>query len=145
MLSFNLDWVRVLGLVVSTILPIIVALVTNSKTLGHWKAILLAVLAAVTGFGTEVLQALTNHTAYDVGQGLLSALAAFLVAVAMYFGLWKPTGLTSSGTGLLSGNRDAIPVQESADSFARRHTGDTFITVNSSDPLATKDDVPPHA
>lgn len=136
MLSFNLDWVQVLGLVVSVILPIVVALVTNSATLGRWKALLLALLAAVTGFGTEVLQALTNHTAYDVGQGLLGALAAFIIAAATYAGLWKPTGLTSSGNGLLSGNR--VTVQESAESYARRRTGDP-------EPLASKDDAPPHA
>lgn len=121
MLTFNLDWIQVLGIVVSVVLPILVALITNSATDARWKAILLAGLSAITGFGTEVLKALTEHTVYNVGQGLLAALAAFLVASAMYFGLWKPTGVTSSGTGLLSGNRQ--------------------VASEGSSPLATKGDI----
>lgn len=137
MLSFRLDWVQVLGLLVSIILPILVALVTNWKTQATLKAVLLALLAAVTGFGTEVLKALTDHTAYDVGQGLLSALAAFIIAVAMYLGLWKPTRITSSGNGLLSGNKDGSLTQRTANPY-RAGAGGT-------EPLASKDDAPPHA
>lgn len=132
MLTSNLDWVQVLGLVVSIILPIIVALVTNAKLDGRWKAVLLALLSAVTGFGTEVLRALTEHLPYDVGQGLLSAFAAFIVATAMYFGLWRPTGLTSSGNGLLSGNRIVVHESPSTAQYAR--TGEPT-------PLASKGDV----
>lgn len=147
MLTFNLDWVQVLGIVVSVILPIIVGVVTNSAVPPRWKAILLALLSAVTGFGTEVLRALTEHAAYNVGQGLLSALAAFLIAAATYLGFWRPVGLTSSGNGLLSGNRTP-GVQESEESKAHRamiEAGGTVVNTpdyrTSAQPLASKSDV----
>ena len=39
--------------------------------------------------------------AYDLGNGLVLALTAFLVAVAMYFGLWKPTTVTAKAQNVL--------------------------------------------
>lgn len=132
MLTFNLDWIQILGLAVSTVLPIIVALVTNWEMKAAPKAILLAALSAVTGFGSEVLRALTEGVTYNVGQGLLAALTAFLVATAMYFGLWKPTGLTSSGNGLLSGNR--VVVQEDSETAQYARTGNP-------EPMASKTDL----
>lgn len=148
MLTFNLDWVQVLGLLVSIVLPVFVAIVTKWKTPSAWKVVLLALLSALTGFGTEVLQALTNHLPYNVGQGLLSALGAFLIAVVTYLGLWKPLGVSSSGNGLLSGNPNPIP--EATPLHAVHFEPGAIVVQNpsyrdSGAPLASKDDVPPHA
>lgn len=92
MITFNADWPLIIGLLVSTVLPLIVGLVTKTVTHSGVKAVLLAGLAAVTGLLTELGAALTSQTPYDLGTGLILALAAFLVATGLHFGIYKPTG-----------------------------------------------------
>ncbi len=89
---FDVSWPLIIGLLVSTILPLIVGLVTKYQTRPGVRAVLLAGLAALTGLLTELGQALTSQTTYNLGTGLLLALTAFLVAVGFHFGLLKPTG-----------------------------------------------------
>jgi hypothetical protein len=98
---FNLPPALVLGLLVSTVLPIIVGLVTTRVTHSGVKAVLLAVLAAVTGLLTELLAAVNAGTAYDLGTGLVLALTAFLIAVAMHYGLWKPTTVSAKAQDMM--------------------------------------------
>lgn len=98
---FNLPPALVLGLLVSTVLPILVGLVTTRVTHPGIKAVLLAALAAVTGLGAELMAAVQAGVAYDLGTGLLLALGAFLVAVAMHFGLWKPTTVSAKAQDVL--------------------------------------------
>ena len=88
----EVSWPLVIGLLVSTILPLIVGLVTKWKTRAGVRAVLLAGLSALTGLLTELGNALTSQTTYNLGTGLLLALTAFLVAVGFHFGLLKPTG-----------------------------------------------------
>ncbi|WP_066038645.1 hypothetical protein [Herbiconiux solani] len=92
MITFDLPPVLIVGLIVSTILPLIVGLVTKVVTDPGVKAIILAGLAAVTGLGTEFLNAITSGTSYDLGTGLVLAVTSFLIAVGLHFGIWKPTG-----------------------------------------------------
>lgn len=106
---FNLPPALVIGLLVSTVLPILTGLVTTRLTSGGIKAVVLAVLSAVTGMLTELAAAMTAGAAYDLGTGLILALAAFLVAVAMYFGLWKPTTVTAKAQNVLV--KDKQPAQ----------------------------------
>jgi hypothetical protein len=96
MLTFDVSWPLILGLLVSTILPLLVGLVTTRVTNPGTKALLLAGLSAVTGLLTEVLNAVTAGTAYNVGSGLVFALASFLVASGLHFGIWKPTGAAAA-------------------------------------------------
>lgn len=84
--------IQVLSLVVGIILPILVGIVTTRATHSGVKAVLLALLAAVSGFGAELLDALTTSAHFDAGAAVLSWLGTFLVAVATHFGFWKPTG-----------------------------------------------------
>lgn len=91
MLSFQFDWVLVLSIVVTTLLPIITAWVTTAVASSKVKAIVLAALSAITGFGTELLNALSTGTSYEVFVGLLNAFVVFVVAVAVYFGFWRAT------------------------------------------------------
>lgn len=105
-IEFNLPPALILGLVVSTILPILVGLVTTRVTHGGTKAVLLAALAAVTGLLTELLAAVQAGVAYDIGNGLVLALTAFLVAVAMHFGLWKPVGASDKAQSVLVKPKD---------------------------------------
>lgn len=100
-IEFNLPPALVLGLVVSTVLPILVGLVTTRVTHGGTKAVILAALAALTGLLTELLAAVNAGVAYDLGNGLVFALTAFLVAVAMHYGLWKPTTVSTKAQEVL--------------------------------------------
>lgn len=86
------DPALIIQLLISTVLPLAVGLVTKTTTNGGTKAILLAGLALLTSLLTELGQAIANGTPYDIGQGLLLALPTFLIAVGMHFGLWRPTG-----------------------------------------------------
>ena len=96
MLQFIPDWVGVLTLVVSVILPVLVGLVTKVVTRPGVKAVLLALLSAVTGFGGELLNALVNQSPYNLFVGLITFITAFIIAVALHYGLWKPTGVSAS-------------------------------------------------
>jgi small basic protein len=96
MLQFTFSWVGILTLVVTVILPVLTGLVTTKLTSPGKKAIVLALLAAITGFGSELLNALTTNTAYDVFAGLLTFITAFVIAVALHFGFWKPVGTTDA-------------------------------------------------
>lgn len=112
MIQFSLDWVLVIQLLVSTILPILVGLVTKTVTSGAKKAVLLAILSLASSLLFEIGQALTEHTVYDLGRGLLLALPTFFVAVAMHYGLWKPTGVSETAQSLFIKGK-TITVQES--------------------------------
>lgn len=105
-LTFTLPPALVLGIVVSTVLPLLVGLVTKTVTHPGAKAILLALLAAVLGLLTELLAAVQAGRAYDLGTGIIVALGAFLVAVGMHFGIWKPTGLADSAQRVGTKNSD---------------------------------------
>ncbi|MBK0418265.1 hypothetical protein JD276_04370 [Leucobacter sp. CSA1] len=92
MIEFVVPPALIIGVLVATVLPLLVGLVTSTITHPGKRAVLLAVLSAVTGLLSELGAALTDGTTYNLGIGLLTALAAFLTAVGMHFGLYKPTG-----------------------------------------------------
>jgi hypothetical protein len=94
-------WVQLLGLFVSVILPAIVALVTNRFATSQVKSLTLLALAALTGFLTELFNALDHGTGYDVRAGIFSWAASFVVAVVSHYGLLKPTAVTGTN-GLLA-------------------------------------------
>ena len=106
MIVFNIPPALIIGMLVSTVLPILVGLVTTRVTHSGKKAILLAVLAAVTGLLTELLASVQAGTTYDMGAGLVLAITAFLVAVAMHYGLWKPTTVSSKAQDVLVTHHD---------------------------------------
>jgi small basic protein len=90
------SWVQLLTLLVSVILPILVALATNRLSSPGVKAVVLALLAALVGFLSELLDALVDNTAFNLGAAVMSWVTAFIIAVASHYGLLKPTGLTGS-------------------------------------------------
>lgn len=100
-IAFSLSPALLIGLLVSTILPILVGLVTTRVTRSGVKAVLLAALAAVTGLLTELLNSITAGVPYDLGVGLVLALTSFLIAVALHFGLWKPTTVSARAQDVL--------------------------------------------
>jgi hypothetical protein len=97
---FDLSPALVIGLVLFTILPLLVGLVTKVVTHPGVKAVLLALFSAVAGILVELLAAVTSNQPYDLGRGLVLALTAFLVAVGMHYGIWKPTGAAEALQGV---------------------------------------------
>lgn len=82
----DLSW---LELLVAVVLPLVVAVVTKEVRSSGLKAVVLAALAAVSAALTAVIASdgvLTEAT-------LQAGVEYFLVAVASYYGLWKPTGV----------------------------------------------------
>lgn len=90
--AFSLDPSLVIQLVVSTVLPLLVGLVTKTVTRPGVKAVLLALFALATSLLVELGASITAGATYDIGQGLLLALPTFLIAVGLHYGLWKPVG-----------------------------------------------------
>lgn len=92
MIVFNIDWVQALTFILAIFLPLLVGLITKVVTHPGVRAILLAFLSAAAGILSELVQALTSQTAYDLGAALITWIGVFVVAVATHFGVWKPTG-----------------------------------------------------
>ncbi|MFI6495907.1 hypothetical protein [Nonomuraea typhae] len=86
------DTAQILSLVVGIVLPLLVGYVTKESWSGGVKAVILAFLAAVSGFVTEALDAVNAGTSFDWRATLVAVLGTFLVAVGMHYGLYKPTG-----------------------------------------------------
>ena len=79
----------VVGLLVSTVLPILVGLVTTRVTSAGAKSVLLLVLTAVNGFCVEWA---ASGDGYDVWAGVLFWVVSLVTAVAVHFGVWRPIG-----------------------------------------------------
>lgn len=93
MIEFTLpslaDFVQV---VVTVLLPLLVGVVTRS-TFQH-KALVLLLLAAVTGLGSELLATITAGGTFDIGQGIVRLVLSFGAAVLLHYGFYKPEGIT---------------------------------------------------
>lgn len=93
MFVFTLDPALVIQLVLTVFMPIAVGLVTTRTTSGSIKTWLLAGLTLVTSLLTQLGAAVASNTPFDLGLALLAVIPAFAISVAMYYGLWKPTGI----------------------------------------------------
>jgi len=89
---------QLISLLVGTLLPILVALITDRAWPGAAKAITLLVLSAVSSFLSAWLVAINAGVAFDFSQAAFGVLTTFIVAVAMHFGLWKPAGASGSAS-----------------------------------------------
>ena len=95
-IMFTLDPATVVQFLIAFILPVLVGLVTTRVTSPAIKAWLLAGLSVVTSLLVELGRSIATGTTYDLGVALLAALPAFVVSVASYYGLLKPTGITAA-------------------------------------------------
>ena len=95
-MTFTVDPALVIQLLISTVLPLLVGLVTTRVTNSSAKAWLLAGLSLATSLLVELGDAWASGSTYDVGQGLLLALPTFLIAVGMHYGIYKPTGTSDA-------------------------------------------------
>lgn len=107
--SVAFDWPLIVGMIVSVVLPLLVGLVTKRVTNSGTRAVILAALAAVTGLLTELGNSMTAGVTYNLGMGVVFALAAFLVAVGMHFGIYKPTGASTAAQNALGGAKGLPP------------------------------------
>lgn len=105
MIEFTIEPALVIQMLVSTVLPLLVGLVTTRVTHGGIKAVLLAGFSLITSLLTELGVAVEAGVPYDLGQGLLLAVPTFLIAVGMHYGLWKPTTATTKAQGFLVKSR----------------------------------------
>lgn len=111
MITFTLDVALVVQILVSTVLPLLVGLVTKTITHPGAKAVILAILSLVTSLLTELGESLAAGTTYDVGIGLLLALPTFLIAVGMHYGIWKPIGASAKAQQLFDSNTIVVHEQ----------------------------------
>jgi len=126
MIEFNIPLFQVFTLLSAVVFPLLVGLVTKRATNPGRKAVLLAALSVLISLCTELAGALEAGTAYNLGTALLTGLGAFLVAVAMHYGLWKPTGVAeklqavgdASGTSGVTDTRVEVPVVVQIDTDA---------------------------
>lgn len=92
-MSTTIQGAQVLSLLIGVVLPILVGIVTKRTTHPGLKATLLALMAAVTGFLTEL--AAHPHD-FALSTAALAWLGTFMVAVATHFGFWSPTGISGA-------------------------------------------------
>jgi peptidoglycan/LPS O-acetylase OafA/YrhL len=85
---------QLISLLVGTVLPLLVGLVTTRETKPGVQALLLLALAVISGFLSTLLGDLNSGVEFDVFTSTVTALTTFLVGVGMHYGLWKPTNVT---------------------------------------------------
>lgn len=93
MLQYTLNGVGVLALLLQVVLPLVVALVTNSRWTSTAKGVMLLVLTAVTQFLTLWYQDRQNLIEFDWKTVLFNVVIAFIISVGSYFGLLRATAL----------------------------------------------------
>jgi hypothetical protein len=87
-----MDLYQWLNVAVSTLLPLLVGLLTKASWNGNLKAVLLLALAAVSAGATDLITA----GSLEGWKLLLEQTAVnWLVAVAVHFHLWRPTGVAA--------------------------------------------------
>lgn len=107
MIEFNIPLFQIFTLLAAVIFPLLVGLVTKRETNPGRKAVLLAGLSVLISLSTELAAALQSGEVYNLGMALLTGLGSFLVAVAMHYGLWKPTGVSEKMQDVGSGKHVA--------------------------------------
>ena len=91
-MEITFDAVTIWQLVLSTLLPLAVGLVTKIITNSSIKAVLLLFFALIGSLVAEIVRALQEGQVFDLGQALILTLPTFLIGVGMHYGIWKPTG-----------------------------------------------------
>lgn len=82
--------VALLALLIGTVLPILVGIVTTKVESRKVKSILLITLSAVSGLLTGALQgggAVTKEALY-------AGFVSYITAIAVHYGVYKPSGVT---------------------------------------------------
>lgn len=80
-----------LSLLIGTLIPVGVGLVTFHTTSPKTKALINLAAAAVTGFLTEWLVAMNTAAVFNWQQALVGVIAAFVASVGTLYGFYQPT------------------------------------------------------
>lgn len=94
--AFTLDWGVVVQIILATIMPVVVALVSTRVTKSNVRSWLLSGLTLATSLLTELGRSIATGTPFDIGIALLAAIPAFVISVSTYYGVWKPTGIAAA-------------------------------------------------
>lgn len=109
-----------LSLAVTIVLPILVGLVTRQSTSAGAKATLLLLLSAVTSVLSAWLQAENTAAVFHWIPVVYSTAINFGIAVALHFGLFKPTGVAGAAQRtLVADRRQAAVTAEDGRAYTR--------------------------
>lgn len=99
MVVFDLDWIVAVNLLVSLLLPAVVAYVSTLAWDSRAKVVLLAGLNALTAALGELLRVVTAGETYDAGAALLTFIVGLVVSWLSYDQAWKKAGITTATVG----------------------------------------------
>lgn len=85
-----------LSLVIAVVLPLLVGLMTKQSWSPGAKATLLLLFAAVKSFVEAWLDAANTSQPFLWTAVAVTIMTNFVIAVAVHFGLWRPTGATDA-------------------------------------------------
>jgi hypothetical protein len=85
-----------LSLLITIVLPLLVGVVTTRVTSANIKAVLLLALVAIKTFIEALIAADQAGIALAFVPFLMNLVLNFIIAVAIHFGLWKPSGLSTT-------------------------------------------------
>lgn len=83
--------VEFVSLLIGTVIPLLVGLLTKLNASSGVKAVVNALLAALAGFLTEA-----GSDEFVLGSAIVTVLLTWAVSVATYYGLYKPTGTSQA-------------------------------------------------
>lgn len=95
MIDTHVTLLQALTFLVSAVLPLIVGYVTTTLTSSKYQALLLALLAAITGFVSEWISDIQTGLGFSLWTAIFTWLTSFVVAVATHYGFWNPTGVSA--------------------------------------------------
>lgn len=97
-----------LSLAITIVLPILVGLVTKRSTSRGVKAVLLLFLSAVNSVLSAWLQAENTAAVFEWIPVVYSTAINFGIAVAIYFGFYRPTGVAEAAQNSVVKDKPAV-------------------------------------
>jgi len=91
----GLNTAGIISLLVGTVLPLLVGLLTRQSLNPGVKAAILAALSGVTGVLSQWLEAIDNARAFAWQQAVVAALFTWAVGELSYLRVWKPSGVAA--------------------------------------------------
>lgn len=85
--------VQTLNLISGAVIPLLVGLVTKKVASQGLKAVLNALLSTLAG---AVSVAIAASGTIVVGEVITSMITTFIASTALYYGVWKPTGVAGT-------------------------------------------------
>lgn len=112
---FEMNTRGLVALALQFVLPLLVGLVTKRSWPDGWKATLLLALSAFTQFLVAFQDAITSAEQFHWQVWVYNTVIGFVIAVAVHFGLWKPTGASDSAQDTLI--NDKAPAHRAVDDY----------------------------